>query len=79
MGPRKPLWATIAQAGLLVLLVTMIVGMYGALLGWRGGAFLMLAWFLLTFAWHLATGVVAYRRVMRREWPHVEPIPFDED
>ncbi len=79
MQRRKPLWAFAAQAALLVLLAAMMVGMYGGLLGWRGGAYLMLAWFVLTWAWHLVTGVVAYRRVMRRAWPRVEPIPFDED
>jgi hypothetical protein len=55
-----------------------IVGAYAALLGWRDGVFLMLAWALITIAWHLTVGVYGYRRVMRHEWPHVAPLTDDD-
>lgn len=30
-------------------------------------------------ALHLAVGIWGYRRVMRREWPKVEPLADDDD
>jgi hypothetical protein len=60
------------------LLMLGIVGGYAAVLGWRDGVFLMLAWALLTFAWHLAVGITAYRSVMARPWPQVAPLEDDD-
>jgi hypothetical protein len=54
------------QLGLAALLLLGIIGGYAALLGWRDGVFLMLAWAVITFAWHLVVGVMSYRSVMAR-------------
>lgn len=67
----------LGQLALSVLMLIGLGGAYAALLGWRDGAFLMLAWVLLTLGWHLVVGVVGYRSVMAREWPHVTPLADD--
>ena len=71
-------WMRLIQLGLFGLLLLGIAGGYAALLGWRDGVFLLLAWALLTFAWHLVVGVTAYRAVMARPWPEVAPLPADD-
>jgi hypothetical protein len=62
----------------LVWLVLLVGGGYAAVLGWRRGAFLMLAAVCGTIAGHLVIGVSEYRRIMRRPWPKV-PLLDDED
>ena len=62
----------------LVWLLLLVVGAYGGLLGWRGGAFVMLAAVCGRVAGHLLVGVTEYRRIMRRPWPKVAPLD-DED
>jgi cytochrome c oxidase assembly factor CtaG len=54
-------------------------GIYAAALGWRPGAFIALAGVCLTIGWHLAAGIVSYRRTMSRPWPRVTPIEDDDD
>jgi len=63
----------------LVWLVLLVGGGYAAVLGRRGGAFLMLAAVCGTIADHLLIGVSEYRRIMRRPWPKVSPLDDDED
>ncbi len=41
----------------------------------RAGAWLLLAAVTGLVAAHLAISLVAYRRVMRRPWPQVAPLP----
>jgi hypothetical protein len=66
------------QLALTALLLLGVIGGYAALLGWRDGVFLMLAWALLTFAWHLTVGIATYRSVMTRPWPRVAPLEDDD-
>jgi hypothetical protein len=68
----------VVQPALTALLLLGVIGGYAALLGWRDGVFLMLAWALITFAWHLVAGVTAYRSVMARPWPRVAPLTDGE-
>ena len=75
---RHPALMRAVQLGLAALLLLGIIGGYAALLGWRDGVFLMLAWAMITFAWHLVVGVMSYRSVMARPWPHVAPLPDDD-
>jgi hypothetical protein len=67
-----------ARLGLIWLLL-MIVGFYGGALGWRGGAFLMLAGVCGNVGGHLLMGITKYRRIMRRPWPKVRPLADDEE
>ena len=58
----------------------LIVGGIGAaFLGFHWGAFVAVAGVFLTFSWHLAVGILGYRRVMSRAWPKVTPIEDDDD
>lgn len=63
----------------LVWSVGMLAGAYGAALGWRPGAFVMVAALFGYVVGHLLTGLSEYRRVMRRPWPAVPPITDDDD
>ena len=58
--------------------VLLVAGCYGGLLGWRGGAFLMLSAVIGSICGHLVIGVAAYRSVMARPWPNVAPLDDDE-
>ena len=76
-----PRWTRLGQLALSTLMLVGLGGAYAATLGWHTGVFLMLAWALTTFAWHLIVGVVGYRSVMARDWPRVEPLvddPWDD-
>ena len=68
----------VARLGL-VWLVLLVVGFYGGALGWRGGAFVMLAGVCGNVAGHLLMGITEYRRVMRRPWPSVRPLEDDDE
>ena len=59
--------------------VLLVGGAYAGVLGWRPGAFLMLAAVCCMIAGHLLVGVTEYRRVMRRPWPEVPALEDDED
>jgi hypothetical protein len=69
------IWASTDSFALLALLV----GLYGGGLGWRPAAWILLGALTLRIGSHLVIGTIAYRRTMRREWPAVEPVPFDDD
>jgi hypothetical protein len=58
--------------------LALIGGIYSGLLGWRPGAFVAVAGLSGTVLFHLAGGLIEYRRVMRRPWPKVQPLD-DED
>jgi hypothetical protein len=45
----------------------------------RAATFVALGAFVATLAVHLVVSIVAYRRIMGREWPKVEPITDDDD
>jgi hypothetical protein len=68
----------LVQVALSALLLVGLGGGYAAALGWHDGAFLMLAWALITFAWHLIAGIYGYRRAMGHAWPRVSPIEDDD-
>ena len=75
---QLPGWMRLVQVASTALFPLGVVGAYAALLGWRDGVFLMLAWALITMAWHLVVGVYGYRRAMGHEWPHVAPLTDDD-
>jgi hypothetical protein len=60
-------------------LLSLAVGFYVGALGWRVGAFLMLAGVCGNVAGHLLMGITEYRRVMRRPWPKVRPLEDDDE
>jgi hypothetical protein len=68
----------LVQLALSAPLLVGLGGGYAAALGWHDGVFLLLAWALISFAWHLAAGVWGYRHVMAREWPRVAPLEDDD-
>jgi hypothetical protein len=76
--PRQSLIRTLARLSPLWMLCLM-AGVYGGLLGWRAGAFLMLTGVIGSISCHLVIGIVAYRNVMMRPWPKVVPLDDDED
>jgi hypothetical protein len=61
----------------LVWTILLVGGAYAGVLGWRPGAFLMLAAVCFRIAGHLAVGISEYRRIMRRPWPKVPPLDDD--
>ena len=63
----------------LVWVILLIVGAYSAVLGWRGGAFVMLGAVCGNVAGHLLIGVTEYRRIMSRPWPEVPPLDDGDD
>jgi hypothetical protein len=75
---EMPPSARLVQLALSALVLIGLGGAYAPALGWRDGAFLMLVWALITLAWHLIAGVYAYRHVMAREWPRVDPVEDDD-
>ena len=62
----------------LVFKAVLVAGAVAAASGWRPAAAVLLAALAGLVGSHVAIGVVAYRRTMRRPWPRVEPLP-DED
>jgi len=73
----SPVVVFVARLGSVWLLL-LVAGLYGGLLGWRTGGFLMLA-VCGMIGGHLLMGVSEYRRVMRRPWPNVSPLEDDDD
>jgi hypothetical protein len=57
----------------------MLIGMYGAALGWRPAAFVMLAGALGRGSLDLVAGITLYRKTMARPWPRVAPLADDDD
>jgi hypothetical protein len=77
-GPPSRLAAGALQLDALWTLL-LIVGAYGAALGWRPGAYLLLTAVFGLLAGHLLAGLIEYRRIMRRPWPQVPPLTDDDD
>lgn len=56
-----------------------VSGAFATVFVGRAGAAVMLAGLLAALMIHLAIGVIAYRRVMAREWPKVAPLDEDDE
>jgi hypothetical protein len=75
-----PRWAKFASFGYGLLFFVLYGAVFAGLaFQSRTAAYLALAGFVATVAVHLSVAVVNYRRVMRREWPKVEPLDDDDD
>jgi hypothetical protein len=73
-------WMRLASLGYFLLFVSLYGSVaIGFLFESRPAVYVALAAFLATLAVHLVVSIVNYRRVMRREWPKVEPIADDDD
>jgi hypothetical protein len=73
-------WMRLASLGYF-LLFALLYGSVAAgfLFESRAAVFVALGAFVATLAVHLVVSIVAYRRIMGREWPKVEPITDDDD
>jgi uncharacterized membrane protein HdeD (DUF308 family) len=69
------LWSWLDLAGTLVILA----GLYAAAAAWRPAAWILVGAVAVIVGGHVTIAWVAYRRTMRRAWPRVAPIPFDDD
>jgi len=56
----------------------MVAGLYGGFF-WHPAAFIALGGLIGRLVMHHVIGIVAYRRSMRRPWPHVAPLNDDDD
>jgi putative effector of murein hydrolase LrgA (UPF0299 family) len=75
-----PWWAKLASSGYLLLFVLLYGAVFAGLaFAWREAAYVALGAFVATLVVHVTVAIVNYRRVMRREWPKVEPIVEDDD
>ena len=72
---RAKLWALGTHAATLALAVAVV----SAVFGWAPGALLVLGALALATGVHLVVAFSAYRAVMRRTWPEVQPLPDDDD
>jgi DMSO reductase anchor subunit len=73
-------WMRLATLGYFLLFVLLYGSVAaGFMFESRAAAFVALAAFAATLVIHLVVSIVAYRRVMLREWPNVEPIADDDD
>jgi hypothetical protein len=72
-------WARRYRALLLLLDVAIFAGAWAAVTIWHPGAFLVLGGIVGLVACHLAVGIWAYRRTMRRPWPRVAPLEDGDD
>jgi hypothetical protein len=68
------LWSAIAVAAAVPIAAVLL-----ALAGLRSAAVILVALVAVPVVWHVSTAVVTYRRTMRRPWPQVDPLPFDDD
>jgi hypothetical protein len=76
---KKNRWMRLLTVVYLVAIGVMYAGIAAAVFGWKPSAWLMLSGAAGFGAIHLAGGIVEYRRVMRRPWPRVAPLPDDDD
>jgi hypothetical protein len=58
-------------------LPALLVGGFGAALGHRWGAYVLIGNVMLQISARLIVGTAAYREVMARPWPEV--VPLDDD
>ena len=73
-SPLERLWSATA----VLLQAVLLLGILLAVAEERVGAWLLLAAVVGLVAMHLALSLVAYRRIMRRPWPQVEPQRDDD-
>lgn len=66
------------SSGGLALQAVLLLGALLAVSDERAGAWLLLVALTALVALHLVISVVAYRRIMRRPWPQVAPLPDDD-
>ena len=59
-------------------MLMLLGGGYAGVLGWRPGAWAMLAAVCGQISGHLVIGMTTYRAVMRRPWPSVAPLTDDD-
>ena len=79
-APDQPSRTTVVALGLSpIWMLCLIAGAYGGALGWRVGAFGMLAAVCGQVGSHLLVGVIEYRRTMGRPWPKVPLLSDDDD
>jgi hypothetical protein len=79
MQDQPPRLAVVAARLSLLWTFLLVAGAWSGALGWRPGAFIMLAAVCCILTGHLLVGVIAYRRTMRRPWPKVPPLEDDDD
>jgi hypothetical protein len=72
--PLERLWS----ASGILLQAALLLGILLAVAEKRVGAWLLLAAVVGLVAAHLAISLVAYRQIMRRPWPQVEPLSDDD-
>ncbi|MDQ3162000.1 MAG: hypothetical protein WKF65_08770 [Gaiellaceae bacterium] len=77
-APRDSLERLWSTTGILLQAV-LLVGVLAAVGDRRVGAWLLLAAVTGLVLTHLAISFVAYRRVMRRAWPQVQPLDDWDD
>jgi uncharacterized membrane protein HdeD (DUF308 family) len=69
------LWRWLNLAGTLAILV----GLCAAAAAWRPAAWILVGAVAVIVGGHVTIAWFAYRRTMRRAWPRVAAIPFDDD
>ena len=60
-------------------MLLLIVGCWAGALGWRPAAWILIAALCTIVGAHVTISAIAYRRTMRRAWPRVAALPFDDD
>jgi hypothetical protein len=79
-GLEIRLWMRLAALGYFLLFVLLYGSVAaGFVFESRGAVFVALGAFIARLAVHLVVSIFEYRRLMRREWPKVEPITDDDD
>ena len=73
------LWRAWTTLDLLVTVVLVAGGVVAVLAHSRTAAWILVAAATASVLGHLIISAIAYQRTMQREWPRVEPIPFDDD
>jgi Na+/melibiose symporter-like transporter len=56
-----------------------VIGAFAALAGWSPAAWILVAVVAAAVVGHLVVAILRYRKIMRRPWPKVEPLPDDDD
>ena len=72
-------WGQVPRAVLLGFELLLFAGVASVFFAPRLAVFLMLAGFIGFVGTHLVSGVIHYRRTMRRPWPTVPPIEDEDD
>jgi hypothetical protein len=79
-GEPIPRWARFASFGYFLLFLVLYGAVFAGLaLQSRAAAYVAVAGFVATLTVHVVVAVVNYRRVMRSDWPKVDPLEDDDD